>query len=478
MKTNTVDKIAVGNVAAAILGLAFVSIGSSAEATEIDKGNNFFNDKVLESLPDLGGGGGKAPQAIDKKNKIPTADASGTVITPSEQSVGGVIVEVCPQGIASPSFERDCKPLLDAASQGDPGAANALNSVTPAAASVPSSASLNHTETAKTAIAGRLTALRQGVSGFSLNLAGPDLQRGGAAGDSDFGKLGGFLTGGYGRSSYDQTLIEPGYDSNNWNVNAGLDYKLSDRFTLGGVISYARANPKFDDNRGNLDSDSFSLLAYGNYFFNDTTYIDGILGYGWNSYDQNRRIQYALPSQGVIVDQNAHSNFDGGQTLVAIGLGMDLHSGGLTYGPVARLQYVNLDVDGYSETMSNPNAAGSGWAVRIDDQTFRSTTFSLGGNLSYSSSQSWGVLLPHVNLSWIHEFENDGKVVPGSFVGDPSGTPFFITTAKPDSDYFNLGVGLSAVFQGGSSAFIGVDALLGYENLSSYQVTIGYRTEF
>lgn len=98
-----------------------------------------------------------------------------------------------------------------------------------------------------------------------------------------------------------------------------------------------------------------------------------------------------------------------------------------------------------------------------------------------------GVLVPQANLTWIHEFENDTKVVPGFFIGECAGSTgcgaegsgaFFITTAEPDRDYFSLGLGTSAIFSGGSSAFIALDALLGYKDLSSYRVTLGYRAEF
>lgn len=424
------------------------------------------------------------------------ADALGeSITTPSEDSVLGVAVNACVSGGGNnrnaPDFQRDCDNLLvPILGEGEPNP-DGVAAITAAAAGVPSSASLNNTQAVQAAIAGRLAALRQGATGFNLNVAGRGFQRGGAAGDSDFSKLGGFLTGSLGRTNNDGSILEPGYDANNWNLNAGLDYKLLEQLTVGGVLSYARTKPKFDGGQGDLDADSFSILAYGNYFFNDALYMDGVVGYGWNSYDQDRRIRYTAPpteiTEGANVDQTARSSFDGGQALAAIGLGMELHSGGLTYGPIARLQYVDLDVDGYSESMSNPDQDGSGWAVRINDQTYRSTTFSLGGNLSFSSSQSWGVLVPQANLTWIHEFENDTKVVPGFFIGECAGSTgcgaegsgaFFITTAEPDRDYFSLGLGTSAIFSGGSSAFIALDALLGYKDLSSYRVTLGYRAEF
>jgi outer membrane autotransporter protein len=135
-------------------------------------------------------------------------------------------------------------------------------------------------------------------------------------------------------------------------------------------------------------------------------------------------------------------------------------------------------VDGYSEIMSSPTLDGGGWASSIGSQDVKSITLQLGGDVSYAFSQSWGVLLPQAHFEWVHEFEDDSPNVTGFFLQDPSRTSFSLNTDKPDSDYFNLRLGVSAQFAAGRSAHIYYRKLIGYDNLDLDAIGAGVRIEF
>ena len=102
----------------------------------------------------------------------------------------------------------------------------------------------------------------------------------------------------------------------------------------------------------------------------------------------------------------------------------------------------------------------------------------MGGQVSYAFSQSWGVLVPQFSAEWVHEFEDDQEELSAVFRGDINRTPFIIKTRRPDTDYFNLGVGASAQFAGGKSAFLSFETVLGYEDLDLYTIQGGFRMEF
>ena len=93
-------------------------------------------------------------------------------------------------------------------------------------------------------------------------------------------------------------------------------------------------------------------------------------------------------------------------------------------------------------------------------------------------SQSWGVLLPQAHFEWVHEFENDREVVNGFFIQDPSQTSFSLNTDRPDSNYFNLRLGVSAQFAKGRSGYFYYRKLLGYDNLDVDSFSAGLRFEF
>ena len=132
----------------------------------------------------------------------------------------------------------------------------------------------------------------------------------------------------------------------------------------------------------------------------------------------------------------------------------------------------------YERAAPTPDAAGSGWAVEIDSQTFKSTTYSLGLQASYAASQSWGVLLPYAGLEWVHEFQDNDDAVNGRFVQDTSATGFVLPVDGTDSNYFNLELGVSAQFTGGTSGFLSYRSLLGYDDLDHYSINAGLRFEF
>ena len=103
---------------------------------------------------------------------------------------------------------------------------------------------------------------------------------------------------------------------------------------------------------------------------------------------------------------------------------------------------------------------------------------SLGGQATYAVSYSWGVLVPQASLEYVHEFDDDSRNIDGQFVGDPSGTTFSLPTDSADQNYFNIGLGTSAIFTQGRSAFLFYRGVLGYEDVSQHSISAGVRMEF
>ena len=102
----------------------------------------------------------------------------------------------------------------------------------------------------------------------------------------------------------------------------------------------------------------------------------------------------------------------------------------------------------------------------------------LGGKFTYAASQSWGVLLPHVQVEWEHEFKDDPYRLEARFLNDPTATPIVVHGDPIDSDFFRLGFGLSAIWAGGKSGFIYYEKTLGRAGITQDNIALGLRIEF
>ena len=96
---------------------------------------------------------------------------------------------------------------------------------------------------------------------------------------------------------------------------------------------------------------------------------------------------------------------------------------------------------------------------------------------SWPLSLKWGVLIPQADLSWEHEFNDSAHQIQGNFVNDQFVTTFAFKTEDPDRDYFQLGLGASAVIPGGKTAFLQYQTTLGRANYRDYNVALGLRVE-
>ncbi len=400
----------------------------------------------------------------------------------TQNNMAQVIQVACPQGSNQSEFQSRCNALVGAAQF--PGsstdAVNALEQVAPA--QIPSQG-VSATRTSFNLIGGRLAAIRAGATGFQVsglskntlpvNLASMSNGLGGAAGDivSGWDKLGGFVNGNFNTGNVDSELNQLGYNFNSGSVNFGLDYRLSDSLVLGTAFTYMRSESSFDRNGGSLDSNAYTGAFYGNYYATENLYFDGIASIGGVNYESIRQIQYTLPSESV--NTQAKGTPGGNQYSISLGTGYDYSVKGWTLNPYAKVNYLKLDVDSFSET------GGSGWGMAFANQTVESVTTTLGGQVSYPVSTAWGVLLPTVRGEWHHQYEDSSRNIAVRFLGDTtSGMAFNTVSSAPDRNYFTVGTGISGTFAQGLSAFFNYDALLGYRSVESHLFTLGARMEF
>jgi outer membrane lipase/esterase len=325
----------------------------------------------------------------------------------------------------------------------------------------------------------RLAALRGGatgvgLSGLSLKIDGEpvplaaasgllaSLGGGASADQSPLGRLGIFATGQGSFGDQDVTSREPGFDFHTGGITVGADYRITDQVVLGGAFGYLRTKIDLDSSAGDSAINGYSLSGYASYYI-EKLYLDGIATVGWNNYNNERNI--------AGVNATARSSTSGTQFAGSVNIGYNFNVAGLTFGPTGRVNYIHVNIDGYQES------GADGFNTRIGDQTIDSLTTDLGGQVMYAISTRWGVLMPLLRFEWEHEFLANSRTVTASVVNDPN-TAVSVLTNSPDRNYFNLGVGLTATFKRGISAFGYYEAVLGRANFTGHLFNAGVRFEF
>jgi uncharacterized protein with beta-barrel porin domain len=397
------------------------------------------------------------------------------------KSTGNAINEACRNKNNKRDFQNDCDIIVEGA--GQPGYGEAVNSIAASQINAQNAAAMRVATMSVVAITNRLEQIRL-ASGFSVYSAGKALAStnllgetgGGASSDVTFGRFGGFLNTQYVDGSEDPTAYQPGYGFHGWNFAGGVDYRITDQLVAGTYLQYWNGNVGFDGNLGKMDSTSWGGAFYGTYFLPNGLYFDGLVSYASNNYDLKRNVIYAIGNETA--NQVASSSPNADLWNFSLGAGYTMYQGGLSFTPLVRLTYLNNSVGSYSEQMSNPFAVGGSMAQAIDSQTYESLRSNLGFQIAKAFSTSYGVFSPELTATWVHEYLNSQEQVGTRFVNDINDTPFYVVTNNPDHNYVDLGVGVSAQFAQGRSAFISYKTLLGYQGVTYNAVNAGIRIEF
>jgi outer membrane autotransporter protein len=221
------------------------------------------------------------------------------------------------------------------------------------------------------------------------------------------------------------------------------------------------------------------LSAYSTFFTQNSWYLDGVLSWGNNTYDINRRILYTLVSGAgtTTVNQTATSS-SGGNTLAgALTFGRDVAKGPWSFGPYFRGTWTHTSFDAYQETLKS-SLPGNGLGLDVQSRNVNSIASVLGAKVNYASSQSWGVMMPHAEVEWEHEYRNSPDSITASFLQDPTATPIQLNGDPVDTNFFRLGLGLSFVFTGGRSGFVYYEKTLGLTGITQDTIALGFRMEF
>jgi outer membrane autotransporter protein len=228
-----------------------------------------------------------------------------------------------------------------------------------------------------------------------------------------------------------------GFDYFMRGATLGFDHNLSDEFMAGASLGYSRSDIDLDHDQGSGYIKSLYGSIYGSYF-NKNLYIDAILSYGRNWYNNHRLLTIGP------VQSRASSDHDGDLLSAYLQGGYYFDIKKWLIGPFASLQYIYLDEESYRE-----KGAGS-VSLNIDGRKTDSLVSELGVRLARVFKDKCGSLIPEVSAAWLHDFDIDDRVITSSFAGSP-GASFSIKGQDVERNGATLGAGITFIHKSGLS---------------------------
>lgn len=243
---------------------------------------------------------------------------------------------------------------------------------------------------------------------------------------SDNGALGTWIGGMIRSGNHDGRGGGAGVDFESDGVSAGLDYRFSPAFALGGGLGFGRDESDIGEQGSRVEGDAVTLALYASYHPGETYFLDALLGYQRLSYDLRR---FVVPADGLV-----RGSRDGTQWFGSVSTGAQIQRGAWRYTPYARLDMARAKLDGYTE-QGEPL-----YALAYGEQDVDTTTGNVGMRFEFRRDTTWGAFAPQLRLEYQHDFQADSTATLQ--YADLLGGPLYrVDTDGFDRSRFMLGLG-------------------------------------
>lgn len=299
----------------------------------------------------------------------------------------------------------------------------------------------------------------------------------------DGGNVNAFLSVDYQREKQQSTRYEAGHSSDLFNGTLGADYRFGGTAVAGVALKFEDLSGDFASAFGDFHTRGSGGVLYGSWFPYQTLFIDVNAGVVSRDLDTRRivgirRVTIASPSAPPLIgffpplaplDSTTHSREENAE----IRTGYDFVVGRATFGPRAGLVARRTELDGFTEHGATP------MRLIFDPQIEKSLQSSLGFQASAAFNTGAGVIVPQLNLDWLHESRDDQRIITARFADDlrPNPSRLRFLNAPPDRDTFRMRLSAVAAFAHGVSAFWSVESMAGHDYIDRYGLAMGIRME-
>lgn len=250
-------------------------------------------------------------------------------------------------------------------------------------------------------------------------------------------------------------------------LTVGLDHWHRQNMIFGVGLSYLQSNVSQNYGfGGRTTGEGFAISGYGNWD-HGLAYLDGYVSYAMQNFETERTL---LVGPGMLAQANGDTDANQIQLGATLGYGLNTEARA-SIGAVAGLYYINLDVDGYSETGAGPLSAV------IPSRTIDSLRGQLGAEASFQLEPGNDKLVPILRVVWNHEFMDDALAIRSGFAGAPATT---FATPGPDlgTDWATLGVGIAGRVDDGTSFYFRYQHDIGRDGQENQEVSAAARMTF
>ena len=211
-------------------------------------------------------------------------------------------------------------------------------------------------------------------------------------------------------------------------ITVGLDYLTTNAFILGGTVGYGFDETKIDNFGSQTKSHQVTLSFYSSYQPISNWYIDGLIGYGDLSFDNDR--------WSNTDSQMLSGSREGKVVFASVGLNALIYANEITLQPNLTANASSIRLDSYSET------GASIYGLNYDKSKTNSETVSTGLNVFYDIQLEAATLTPSLKISYSHNFS--GSFSQNMMYSDPSatGNAFNLRSESAPQDVGTLGLGL------------------------------------
>jgi uncharacterized protein with beta-barrel porin domain len=343
----------------------------------------------------------------------------------------------------------------------------------------------------------RITALRSGATGFSITGTGnTGLPITGLnAGDEGWSQWGGFLNATYSYGNAEGTAREDAYDFDAVELNGGVDYRLSDRWTVGGLAAYTQQVADFDSSASVVDGEvamrGFAVSGFALYQ-REAWYADMAAGVQKSVLSTDRSIRYTslnvnVPSPNTVATSDADAlNWHASANL---GFAKQL-TDTVTLEPYVSVNYQHVTIGEFTERDVN----NSGFDLTVAEQDYDSLETVVALKLSHVFSSDYGVFIPFADVQWFAQHRNDPRTVSATYAnlsGVLSADAYMqLQTDRSDGEYKVVHLGFASVLRGASQktldapatggiqAFVKLSRWVGIGNFNQRSIAAGVRYEF
>lgn len=271
------------------------------------------------------------------------------------------------------------------------------------------------------------------------------------------------------------SLNEAAFDGNTDRLTVGVNYQIIPQVLLGLALNHTSETLDFRDSGSRNDSKMNGALFTSNFSPNAHFSFDGYFGSFKGSTDNLRNIQYSFekqPGVPLVIDTLAFGSYNLDRLISGVSgnwlWNKNAWSGGIGLG----LDQSKTTLEAFTET------GGDGFALEIPTRKIKSRTGSLSFSLSKTYSLNWGVLIPNVRAGIRKEYDNPGRRLAVQFAQDATNAPILFDTSDPDTQWGEVGVGVSLVMKKGHQAFFEYRQRFAHDFLQERTLALGWRMEF